>query len=68
MTRIQLASDASVIKQAVNDGKRVLTDEGHEVIRTPDGRYFIGSGGMLIGLTWMDGKTLNAKEFYEVQS
>ncbi len=66
MTKKKLAPDASIIKQAVDEGRAVVDNYGHPVIRALNGQYYIKSGTHSIGLTWTDGVTLNAQEFYEV--
>lgn len=58
------------IKTAVNEGKTVhWSNEGYTVITDKRGQYLIKHiNGSAIGLTWMDGKTLNGDEdqFYTV--
>ena len=54
----------SEIKQAINKGKNVYWVQlGYQVIESK-GNYYIKciSNGSLIGLTWVDGQTLNGEE------
>lgn len=53
------------IKTAINNGQTVYWNSGlYEVRKGQDGDYYIfcTSNGSAIGLTWMDGVTLNGKE------
>jgi len=53
------------IKQAVNSGKKVYQgDKSYEVIKDHKDQWFIkcNINNHMIGLTWADNKTLNAKE------
>jgi len=56
--------DVNEIKQAVDDGKKVFWgNDNYEVIKGASG-YLIKSkfNNHCIGLTWLDGVTLNGKE------
>ena len=53
------------IKKAVDEGKTVhWSNNSYKVVKNNrNGEYFIAhTSGHLIGLTWADGVTLNAKE------
>ena len=52
------------IKTALQEGKEVFwSTENYKVIKDTKDQYLIKhSGGHCIGLTWMDGTTLNGKE------
>ena len=53
------------IKDALKEGKKVYwTNEGYEVRQTTNGSYIIEclDNQNIIGLTWLDGTTLNGKE------
>lgn len=56
------------IKKALADGKKVYwSNKGYEVIKDNIGQYLIiwdrgGKGEYCIGLTWLNGLTLNGKE------
>ena len=57
--------NAQEIKKAVDEGKKVYwVNELYEVIKDKFGRYLIrcSLNDSCIGLTWMDGITLNGKE------
>jgi len=58
------------IIEAIDKGKHVYyLTYAYEVIKDSKGQYLIKSGnGHCIGLTWVDGITLNGKEedFYEL--
>ena len=62
--------NAQEIKAAVDAGRTVhYVNEGSTVIKDRLGRYLIeSSSGHCIGLTWLDGSTLNggAHDFYVV--
>ena len=53
------------IKKAVNDGEKVFySSKNYQVIKDKNDNYFIKclSNNNFIGLTWLDGKTLNGNE------
>lgn len=53
------------IKQAVNEGKKVhWSNTSYEVVKANNGEYLIecNLNKHCIGLTWMDGITMNGKE------
>jgi uncharacterized protein YegP (UPF0339 family) len=52
------------IKQAINNGQVVTFSENYKVIKDSKGQYLIVclSNNHTIGLTWIDGKTLNGPE------
>lgn len=53
------------IKQAIEDGKRVFwSNRAYEVIKDSKGQYLIvcSINNHAIGLTWLDGVTLNGRE------
>ena len=64
MTKTPLAADATVIRAAVDAGKKVRADDYMDVVKDSKGQYLLkGPGGYCIGLTWADNTTLNAKKF-----
>lgn len=53
------------IIKAIDDGKKVYwNNKAYKVVKDKNNEYLIKciSNGHCIGLTWADGKTLNAKE------
>lgn len=53
------------IKEAIQTGRNVYwSSKGYEVKRSKDGSYYVEclSNQYIIGLTWLDGTTLNGKE------
>ena len=60
--------NANEIRKAVNEGHTVhWANEGYTVIKDGTGDYLIWHySGNCIGLTWLDGETLNGKpeDFY----
>jgi hypothetical protein len=52
------------IKQAISDGKTVhWANKGYTVIKDVNGQYLINYDNKdFIGLTWLDGVTLNGRE------
>jgi len=59
------------IKTAIDDGKTVhWSNNGYNVIKTGDQYIIKHITGNAIGLTWLDGVTLNGKEsdFYEANT
>ena len=64
--------NASQIKSAIDCGCRVVvadTDENYEVIKDSCGQYLIWSkfNDNYIGLTHMDGETLNMSDFIVIE-
>ena len=53
------------IKKAISEGKRVFHNNlNYEVVMDKNGKYLIkcNSNNYCIGLTWLNGTTLNGKE------
>ena len=52
------------IQQAIEEGHTVCwSNDGYTIVKGDTGNYYIKHhGGNIIGLTWLDGVTLNGKE------
>lgn len=53
----------SEIKQAIEEGKKVYwVNTSCEVVKDKNGKYLIKHPDSCIGLTWLDGTTMNGNE------
>jgi hypothetical protein len=60
----QIMTVAQVCR-AVDQGKQVYADSfSYRVVKAANGEYYIVSGNHKVGLTWEDGKTMNASKFH----
>ena len=52
------------IQQAIDEGQTVCwSNDGYTIAKSDTGNYYIAHfSGSIIGLTWLDGVTLNGKE------
>jgi hypothetical protein len=56
---------AAQIRKAVDEGHTVYADSFmYRVIKDSKDQYMIVCGTYCIGLTWQDGRTLNAEKFH----
>lgn len=53
------------VRKAVDEGSTVHADSfKYKVVKSISGRYYIVRGKQRVGLTWEDGRTLNATKFH----